>query len=121
MSRNLHIAFELTMPNRNSWNGRWSGDSRRYIRVLTVSNTESNRAKFKKLVGGHYYNFGDGWGANVEVKLLADGAEKRRLTKLSAGFCGYDWMIDSLRWYGKIMNDSQRQAHIAASKSTGAT
>lgn len=58
MNRNLHVSFELTMPNRSSWNGRWSG---------------------------------------------------------------YDWMIDSLRWYGKIMNDSQRKAHIEASKSTGAT
>jgi hypothetical protein len=114
MSRNIHIAFELTMPNNNSWNGRWSGEGRRYIRVITTGNTKATREKFEKLVGGHYYNFGDGWGANVQVKLLADGNEKRRLMKLSAGFCGYDWMIDSLRWYGKIMNDNQRREFLAA-------
>jgi hypothetical protein len=81
--------------------------------VLTVSGSKSTRAKFEKLIGNHYYNFGDGWGANVEVKEVT-GDEKRKLVKQSAGFCGYDWMIDSLRWYGKIMNDNQRRAHIAA-------
>lgn len=113
MSRQLHIAFVLTMPNNNSWNGKWSGDGKLYVRVLTVSNAKSTRAKFEKLCGNHYYNFGDGWGANVEVKEVT-GEEKRKLMKRSAGFCGYDWMVDSLHWYGKIMNDNQRREHIAA-------
>lgn len=118
MSKQLHIAFTLTMPNNNSWNGKWNGEGRHYVHVLSVSNTKMTREKFGKLVGNHYYSFGDGWGANVNVKVV-DGAEKRRLMKISAGFCGYLWMIDSLRWYGRIMNDSQRAAYLATGKQAG--
>jgi hypothetical protein len=107
----MHVSFTLTMPNNNSWNGKWSGEGRSYVRVLTVSDAKKTRAKFEKLAGNHYYNFGDGWGANVEVKEVT-GAEKRKLTKQSAGFCGYDWMIESLRSHGKILNDQQRAAYI---------
>lgn len=112
----MHISFDLSMPNNNSWNGRWSGEGRKYVRVLTVSNAKKTREKFEKLFGGHYYNFGDGWGASVEVKEVT-GAEKRKLVKESAGFCGYDWMIDSLRYYGKILNEQQRRELISAERS----
>ena len=27
------VAFELSMPNRGSWNNRWTGEDRRYVRV----------------------------------------------------------------------------------------
>lgn len=109
----MHISFQLTMPNNNSWNGRWSGEDRKYIRVLTVSDAKKTREKFEKLFGNHYYNFGDGWGANVEVKEVT-GAEKRKLVKQSAGFCGYDWMIESLRWHGKILNSTQQREFTSA-------
>jgi hypothetical protein len=114
----MHIAFILTMPNNNSWNGKWSGDEKLYVRVLSVGTAKATRAKFEKLVGNHYYNFGDGWGANVQVKEVT-GDEKRKLVKRSAGFCGYDWMIESLRWYGRIMNDNQRAAYLATGKQAG--
>jgi hypothetical protein len=96
------------MPGVNSWNGKWSGEGKQYIRVLTVSNAKKTREKFEKLIGYHHYNFGDGWAAGVTVKEV-DGIEKRKLVKQSAGFCGYDWMIDSLRFYGEILNDNQRR------------
>lgn len=115
----MHISFQLTMPSNNSWNGRWSGEGRKYVRVLTVSDAKKTREKFEKLFGNHYYNFGDGWGANVEVKEVT-GQEKRKLVKQSAGFCGYDWMIDSLRWYGKIMNDQQRREFARSQETTSA-
>jgi hypothetical protein len=102
----MHLAFQLSMPNNNSWNGKWSGEGNLYVRVLTVSDAKATRAKYEKLIGSHYYNFGDGWGASVSVKEVT-GAEKRKLVKASRGFCGYDWMIESLRWHGKIMNHAQ--------------
>ena len=101
----MHVSFELSMPNNNAWNGRWSGEGGKYVRVLTVS--ESTRAKFEALINAqHVYDFGDGWTACVTVKEVT-GADKRKLLKSSKGFCGYDWMIDSLRYHGSILNDSQ--------------
>lgn len=114
--KSMHVSFELSMPNRGSWDGKWSGESRKYVRVLTVSGSKATRAKFERLIGSHYYNFGDGWGANVTVTEVG-GDQKRKLVKQSAGFCGYDWMIDSLRFHGKIMNEQQRRAHLSAIES----
>ena len=111
----MYVAFILTMPNNNSWNGKWSGEGRLYCRTVNVGSSKKTREKYEALAGNHYYNFGDGWGANVEVKEV-DGDMKRKLDKRSAGFCGYDWMIESLRAYGKIMNDSQRREHLAATR-----
>ncbi|SRR6266702_2135995 len=113
----MHVAFELSMPNNNSWNGRWSGDGNKYVRVLTVSDAKATRAKFEALIKAqHYYNFGDGWTACVSVREVT-GGEKRKLVKASKGFCGYDWMIESLRWHGKIMNDAQIKAAAQAVQS----
>ena len=53
-----------------------------------------------------YYDFGDGWGARVEV-MPVDSREKRKREKVSAGFYGYDWMIDSILKYGDILTKSQ--------------
>lgn len=95
------VAFVLTMPNNNSWNGRWSGEDKLYARVRTYSSRDLKH-KLIQLVGNHYYNFGDGWGANVEVKVVkADEAKKIR--KKTAGFAGYEWMIDSLVLDGRIV------------------
>jgi hypothetical protein len=96
----MHFAFLLTMPNNNAWNGKWSGEGRVYARVKSFTQRRY-KERLKKLVGNHYYNFCDGWGANVEVKLV-DGDTKRKLLKQTAGFCGYDWMITSLMDHGSI-------------------
>ena len=84
------IVFELTMPSVGSWNGKWSGSDRRYIRVLHEADVP------KELHGrDFFYNWPDGWTACVSVKQM-QAKEARKLQKISAGFCGYDWMIDSL-------------------------
>lgn len=98
------LSFELTMPGVNSWNGQWSSASKPHFKVLTVG--EKCLAK----PGGHYgYDFGDGWRASVEVKKV-DGATARKLRKITAGFCGYDWMIDEIRAYGQIRTLAERRA-----------
>lgn len=48
-----------------------------------------------------YYNFGDGWGANVEVRVI-DSRTKKRIERKNRGFAGYEWMIDSILEKGKI-------------------
>ena len=97
------LAFELTMPGVNSWNGKWTGESRPYVRVLSVG--KKSMAK----PGNYEYDFGDGWRANVSVKTV-DSATASKLRKQSCGFCGYDWMIDEIRIKGRIRTVSERQA-----------
>ncbi len=97
------IAFELSMPQNNSWNGRWSGEARRYVKVFSFSATKKSAAKVEAMLArrSYSYNFGDGWCARVDVSVV-DANEARKLRKVSAGFCGYDWMIESIRYDGEI-------------------
>jgi len=83
--------FQLTMPNNNSWNGKWSGENK----VYTVAKTLTNKQK-ARLKESYYYNFGDGWGARVLVRP----AKPRE--KVTNKFCGYNWMIDSILHHGEI-------------------
>ncbi len=90
------IVFELTMPGRGSWNGRWSGEAERHVLI------RYNDAVPKDLIGNSYtYRWDDGWTACVTVSR-ATAAEARKLMRLSSGFCGYGWMVDSLIRCGEI-------------------
>jgi hypothetical protein len=100
------IAFELSMPNVGSWNGRWSGENKRYIIRKTIR-SQNDIKKALSLIGYHHYNFGDGWAAGITVTEI-DSSESRKLEKYSKNrFCGYEWMVKSLWDYDKILNDSQ--------------
>lgn len=95
------ISFELSMPGCNSWNGRWSGENEPYAKVI---NFRTPPKRFK--LGYYSYDFGDGWRAGVTVREV-DAATARKLRKQSRGFCGYDWMIDSIRCDGAIYGPTQ--------------
>lgn len=41
------------------------------------------------------------WGASVTLKEV-DGKESAKLKRKSNGFCGYEWMIDSICQHGCI-------------------
>ena len=57
------VVFELTMPNFNTWNGRWSGENKRFIRV------KPNRLVPKDIVGkGYFYDFGSYADGNFQRK-----------------------------------------------------
>lgn len=98
--RNTRVAFVLTMPNRGSWNGRWSGENDCYCIVKRFGG-KKGAARAAQLKGSYYYNFGDGWGANVAVKVV-DASEARLLKRITKGFCGYDWMVESILTHGRI-------------------
>ena len=84
------IVFQLTMPNVGSWNGRWSGSDRIYCRIYP------NNEIPKNVIGkDFYYSWPDGWTACVSVRKV-DYREAKKLKELSAGFYGYDWMIESI-------------------------
>lgn len=94
------IVFELTMPNKGSWNNKWSGEGRCYIRV-----------KPEKMVPKEvwnedfFYTWSDGWTACVSVRKMPS-KEARKLEKQSVGFCGYDWMIKSIINNHKIIKEA---------------
>ena len=119
------LSFELTMPNVGSWNGKWTGADRKYYIIKSVDNKtatetmkdakqypiyegffERRQVGLSNLKKGYYYNFGDGWGASVEMELIdSKTAAKRR--KISCGFSGYDWMVDSIMVHGDILSTKQ--------------
>jgi len=104
-----YVSFELTMPNVGSWNGKWTGEGQKYYIVKSVTDKyfKTNIEKLldgDKLYNSWYYNFGDGWGASVRMELI-DATIARHRRKISKGFCGYDWMVDSIIKRGKISTE----------------
>ena len=97
------ICFELSMPGRNSWNGRWSGEDKIYARIVNLGTTKKAKGKGNAIIQGgpYWYSWPDGWAARVDVKEV-DSSKANQIRKRSAGFCGYDWMIDSIKYHGEI-------------------
>lgn len=79
------------MPNVGSWNGADAGKRPNYFIFKNLSKKQAESLNNQSF----YYNFGDGWGANVECK-------KSRRTKTN-GFRGYDWMVDEILEHGRIL------------------
>ena len=91
------VEFRLTMPSCGSWNGQWSQEKSLHTKICQI---KEDKIEKLGIVNGTswYYNFGDGWGASISARVM----EKGERAKKSAGFCGYDWMIDSIIEHNKI-------------------
>jgi hypothetical protein len=103
------VSFQLTMPNVGSWNGKWSGANKKYYRVQNISKTWIKKQEhFKDLLekgrDSWHHSWNDGWGANVTVEII-DATEAKKRRKESAGFCGYEWMIDNIKYYGSTVKN----------------
>ena len=105
------LSFTLSMPNVGSWDGKWSGASDLYCKTINFGRSKKATEKAKALLDTGYYRyaFGDGWAAGVSVKEVSP-KEAASLRRLSRGFCGYDWMVDSIRFDGEIISPSARKA-----------
>ena len=106
--KNAILSFQLTMPNCGSWNGNWSGQDKKYYFHRIVSGAVGEKLLDGKPTKSWYYNFGDGWGANVSVEII-DSKVKKAREKVSAGFCGYEWMVREILDYGKILSLKERE------------
>ena len=96
------------MPNCGSWNGKWSGQDSLYSRVRKFNKKDCDKFKIKeKLNNSFSYRWDDGWCALVEVKSI-DSKEANQIRKLTKGFYGYDWMIDSILDFGYITTDIEK-------------
>lgn len=96
-----HLIFKLSMPGRASWNGRWSGEETIYAVVKPIGRSQAARTNADTLLKQRYFShsWSDGWRASIEVSE-ADGAEVRRIRRISKGFCGYEWMVANILSHG---------------------
>ena len=104
------LSFELSMPNVGAWNGRWSGENDYYGQICNFGKSQKALVKAQKIldIGNFHYDFGDGWSAGVTVTKV-DAKEAGKLRRKSKGFCGYLWMIDSIKDHLVILNSTQRK------------
>jgi len=95
-----YAIFTLSMPNNNSWNGKWSGSEQKYVVARTLVEGDLSKIKDDSC---YRYSFGDGWCAGISVQVVDGAKEKNKLIKGSTGFCGYDWMVNSIMKHNKII------------------
>jgi len=91
-------SFEITMPNVGSWNGQWTGEKNLHFAFRNLDKETLSKIDGKN----YYYNFGDGWGANIKV-IRMDSKSRAKIQRRNKGFMGYDWMIDSIINNDKII------------------
>ena len=99
----------MSMPSNNSWDGRWSGEDRNYEVVCNIGKSKKATIRGIEILrqGSYYYDFGDGWGAEVAVSEI-EGRAAPKIRRGSHGFCGYDWMVDSIMQDQTITPPSKR-------------
>lgn len=102
------LSFELSMPNVGSWNGRWTGEGEKYYKHRKVSKADGEKILDGKERQSWYYNFGDGWGASVSV-VQVSASEKNKRERISVGFSTYEWMIEEILKYGRILERQERK------------
>lgn len=95
------IAFELSMPNRGSWNNKWSLDGECFVRVY-----DQRYVPKKYWNRDFFYHWDDGWTACVSVCQVS-AKVGNMLRKKSKGFLGYDWMIRSILDRGEILTERE--------------
>ena len=100
MPRTYRVEFRLSMPNRASWNGGWSGEGRNYSVVRELSDEGMTQlfdldpysldAAACRRSWTHRWS--DGWIAEVSARVVPPSEE----LPASDGFNGYEWMIDNI-------------------------
>jgi hypothetical protein len=89
------LCFELTMPNRGSYNGKWSQEQDKHYIMITYR-TKAEIEKYSYLDGKDFYHrWDDGWTACISCSII-DFKEAAKRRKINRGFCGYDWMVSSI-------------------------
>ena len=97
-----YLVFTLSMPKVNTWNGHWSGENDKHVKAVKL--TTKQEKQLPDIINKDFgYRWEDGWYANVHVQLVDSASEKNHLIKGSKGFCGYDWMIQSLIKHGRVI------------------
>lgn len=100
-ARIVYLVFELTMPGRGSWNNKWSGERDKHYNICKVPYS-LYKERYSDFDGKDWwYNWGDGWVASISCETV-DSQHINGYRKANAGFCGYDWMVQSIMKDGTI-------------------
>jgi hypothetical protein len=103
----MMLAFTLSMPGCPSWNGKWSGEGKKYVIVNTFrAGSDAKNAAEIMLKRSFSYRWDDGWVARIDVHEV-NSAQAAKLRKESNGFCGYEWMVKSIVQHGVILANHQ--------------
>lgn len=102
------LLFEYGHSKINTWDKKWSGEGKVFAKEVPL--TTKKREKLIELGFDLHrgakktftYDFGDGWVANVTM-TVGNKKDFEGIMKLSEGFMGYDWFIDSILENGKIV------------------
>lgn len=80
-------------------NLEWSGSEDQYLLYLSLGTKTLATLGFDTNVEQSWsYSFGDGWQACVTGRVMNHGEKKQK----SSGFCGYNWMVNSIVSYNEI-------------------
>lgn len=93
------VVFSLSMPHCGSWNGRWSSENRKHLLFQRMPDKLAAELNGKSWD----YHWNDGWCALIDARIVS-GEESRKLRRQNAGFCGYEWMVESILAFGRIVN-----------------
>ena len=104
--KSLTVAFELSMPSNNAWDGKGTGEGNCYAHLTKFGPAQKAKKLAEKIIAEspYRYDFGDGWAASIRARAVTP-QEARRLRRETRGFCGYEWMIKSIRESGCILSD----------------
>jgi hypothetical protein len=107
------LTFRLIMLNVKTCNGRRSDEGRDHVRVVTFRG-KSGKAKGQQILshGSYRYNFGDGWWARIDVEQVSSSTAAK-IRRSEPSFCGYNWMVDSIFQFGKILSTHQQNEQMA--------
>ena len=97
-SRRKRVEFVLSMPRVGSWNGRWSGAGKHYAIVRELTPEQVAALGIEQDYRGWGYCWDDNWSARVTARVVPKGERLRK----SDGFCGYEWMVDSILRIGRV-------------------
>ena len=80
------------------WNGGWSGEGKDFLIYKNLSDKFSATLGFDKAKTLNWHHrWDDGWSACVTGRVMNLGEKKKE----SAGFAGYDWMVQNIICYGQ--------------------
>lgn len=103
------LLFEYVHTNIGSWDKKWSGSGKVYAKEVNLTKDLKEHLEALGIDCGNgknhtfHYDFKDGWACNVTM-TVGTKTEFKKIMKHSQGFLGYDWMIDSILKYGRILD-----------------
>jgi len=99
------VEFTLSMQSCGSWDGKWSGAGKHYaiVRDLAADACAKLLGDGSKAYWTHRWE--DGWAAGISARVVPHGEHLKK----SAGFCGYDWMVNNILDHGSPYNKDHTQ------------